>query len=125
MRAWEEFLTPDAQWHGGILGTVDGAESITGLLSGFIAALPDLYATEQGIVADADTVSVRLLVEGTHEGNLFGIPATGRKVKWDAVDVYRISNGKIAEEWAADDLTTILYQVGAYTPPWMSSTSDG
>ena len=25
-----------------------------------------------------------------------------------------------AEEWAADDMTAILHQVGAYTPPWLS-----
>jgi hypothetical protein len=27
---------------------------------------------------------------------------------------------KPAEEWAADDLTAVLHQVGAYTPPWLS-----
>jgi hypothetical protein len=42
-------------------------------------------------------------------------------VRWDAVDIYRFNNdGKIIEEWAADDLTAILHGVGAYTPPWLS-----
>jgi hypothetical protein len=41
-------------------------------------------------------------------------------VRWDAVDVYRLRDRKISEEWAADDLTAILHSVGAYTPPWLS-----
>jgi len=115
-----EYVTPDVKWHGGTLGTVDGAEDLVALLQAFIGALPDLSAQEQDVVADGDTVSVRFVVEATHKGNLLGFEATGRRLRWDAVDVYRLKNGEITEEWAADDLTAILYQVGAYTPPWIS-----
>jgi predicted ester cyclase len=115
-----EYVTPDVKWHGGTLGTVEGVEGLVGLLQGFIGALPDLNAQEQEIVADGDTVAVRFVVEATHQGDLLGIPPTGRPVRWDAVDVYRLKDGKITEEWAADDLTAILHQVGAYTPPWLS-----
>ena len=115
-----EYVTPDVKWHGGTLGTVEGSENLVGLLRGFIGALPDLNAQEQDIVADGDMVAVRFVVEATHEGNLLGIAPTGRRVRWDAVDVYRLRDGKIGEEWAADDITAILHQVGAYTPPWTS-----
>lgn len=115
-----EYVTPDVKWHGGTLGTIEGAEDLVGLLQGFIGALPDLNAQEQDIVADGNTVAVRFVVEATHKGNLLGFEATGRRVRWDAVDVYRLEDGKITEEWAADDLTAILYQVGAYTAPWIS-----
>jgi predicted ester cyclase len=116
----KEYVTPDVKWHGGTLGTVEGADNLVGLLQGFIGALPDLNAQEQDITAQGDTVAVRFVVEATHQGNLLGIAPTGRRVRWDAVDVYRLSDGKISEEWAADDLTAILHQVGAYTPPWLS-----
>jgi predicted ester cyclase len=115
-----EYVTPDVKWHGGTLGTVEGADNLVGLLRGFIGALPDLNAQEQDIVAQGDTVAVRFVVEATHKGDLLGIAPTGRPVRWDAVDVYRLRDGKITEEWAADDLTAILHQVGAYTPPWLS-----
>ena len=114
-----EFVTPDVRWHGGTLGTVEGVENLVGLLRRFIGALPDLHAEEQDLVADGETVAIRFVVEATHKGDLLGIAPTGRKVRWDAVDVYRIIDGKITEEWAADDLTAILHQVGAYTPPWL------
>ena len=118
-----EYVTSDVKWHGGTLGTVEGAENLVGLLQGFIGALPDLSAQEQEIVANGDTVAVRFVVQATHLGDLLGIAPTGRQVRWDAVDVYRLKAGKITEEWAADDLTAILHQVGAYTPPWLSQTS--
>ncbi|HTA36838.1 MAG TPA: nuclear transport factor 2 family protein, partial [Solirubrobacteraceae bacterium] len=60
-----EYVTPDVKWHGGTLGTVEGAENLVGLLRGFIGALPDLNAQEQEIVANDDTVAVRFVVEAT------------------------------------------------------------
>lgn len=114
-----KYLASGVKWHGGSLGTVEGLENVTGLLHGFIGALPDLRAAEQDLVAAGDTVAVRLVVEATHKGNLLGIAPTGRQMRWDAVDVYRLADGMIVEEWAADDLTSILFQVGAYTPPWL------
>jgi len=54
------------------------------------------------------------------DGNLLGIAPAGRRVHWDAVDIYRRANGMIVEERAADDVAAILYEVGAYTPPWYS-----
>jgi hypothetical protein len=47
-----EYVTPQVKWHGGTLGTVEGAEDLVALLRGFIGALPGLNAHEQDIVAD-------------------------------------------------------------------------
>jgi predicted ester cyclase len=115
-----EFVTADVKWHGGTLGTVEGVDNLVALLQGFIGALPDLNAQEQDVTAQGDTVVIRFVVEATHQGTLLGIAPTGNRVHWDAVDVYRFRDGKISEEWAADDLTAILHQVGAYTPPWLA-----
>jgi steroid delta-isomerase-like uncharacterized protein len=118
-----DYMTSDIKWHGGTLGTVEGRENFVGLIGAIVSALPDLRNVEQDIIAERDIVSVRAVVEGTHKGDLLGIPASGRHVKWDAVDVYRVANGKIAEEWAADDLLAFVYGVGAYTPPWLAGKS--
>ncbi len=89
-----EYLTSDMKWHGGTLGTVEGRENFAGLISAIVSALPDLRNVEQDIIAERDIVSVRAVVEGTHKGDLLGIPASGRHVRWDAVDVYRVADGK-------------------------------
>ena len=114
-----DFFAPQGKWHGGNFGTVEGAQNIAGLLSAIVGALPDIRATEQGIVVEGDTVVVRLVVEGTHKGNLLGFPATNRRVRWGAIEMYKISNGKIVDDWASEDGLKILADIGAYTPPWM------
>jgi steroid delta-isomerase-like uncharacterized protein len=114
-----EYVTPDVVWRGGSLGTVSGAANLAGLLRTFIGALPDLHAVEQDVVASADLVVLRLIVTATHKGDLLGIPATNRKVRWDAIDVYRVNDdGKISEEWAADDMAAFASQLGAIKLPW-------
>jgi steroid delta-isomerase-like uncharacterized protein len=118
-----DYLRSDVKWHGGTLGTVDGRDNFVGLIGAIVSALPDLRNVEQDIIAERDIVSVRAVVEGTHKGDLLGIPASGKHVRWDAVDVYRVTDGKIAEEWAADDLLAFVYGVGAYTPPWLMQKS--
>jgi steroid delta-isomerase-like uncharacterized protein len=118
-----EYMTSDIKWHGGTLGTVEGRDNLAGLINAIVSALPDLHNVEQDIIAERDIVSVRAVVEGTHKGDLLGIPASDRRVRWDAIDVYRIADGKIAEEWAADDLLAFVYGVGAYTPPWLPQKS--
>jgi len=116
-----DYFTPDVVWHGGSLGTVSGVENMIGLLTGFLGALPDLRAEEQGVIASDDLVVMRLVVSATHRGDLLGIPATGRSVQWDAVDIYRVEDdGKISEEWAADDMATFASQLGAVVLPWAS-----
>jgi steroid delta-isomerase-like uncharacterized protein len=115
-----EYMASDIKWHGGTLGTVEGRDNFVGLIGAIVTALPDLRNVEMDIIAERDIVSVRAVVDGTHKGELLGIPASGKHVKWDAIDNYRVVDGKIAEEWAADDLLTFVYGVGAYTPPWIS-----
>jgi len=115
-----EYLTPNVKWHGGTLGTIEGPENVVALLQSFIGALPDLNAVEQDAFAQGDSVAMRFVINATHRGTLFGVPATGKHVQWTAVDIYRMDDGKIAEEWAADDLTAILHDIGVYSPPWLS-----
>src|ERR1700749_3663084 len=108
-----EYVTDDVVWHGGILGDITGAANVGGLLSAFIGALPDLYAAEQ------DVVMIRLVVKATQQGDLLGVPASGTAIEWNAVDIYRIRDGRISEEWAADDIAAIMNQLGAFSPPWL------
>lgn len=114
-----EYFTPDVVWHGGAVGTVGGVDNVVPVLGGFIGAMTDIRAEEQDVIATDDLVAIRLVVSATHTGNLLGVPATGRRVQWDAVDIYRVTDdGKISEEWAFEDTAAILSQVGAISLPW-------
>jgi len=114
-----DYCTDDVVWHGNSLGEVSGLENLTALLTAFLGALPDLVAEEQDVIASDDLVVVRLIVTATHRGDLLGIPATGRRVQWNAIDIYRVADdGKISEEWAADDMAAFASQLGAISLPW-------
>src|SRR5437899_8315585 len=107
-----DHLTADMKWHGGTLGTVEGRDNFVGLVGAIVSALPDLRNVEQDIIAERDIVSVRAVVEGTHKGDLLGIPASGKPVRWYAVDVYGVADGNIAVELTAGDVRDLCYGFG-------------
>jgi len=113
------YLTGDAKFHAGTVGNFTGRATVAGVLAGIVAAIPDLHANVQDIFGHGDEVVVRLVVTGTQEGPLLGIPATGRHLQWDAIDLYRLKGGKISQEWASEDLTAILNDTGTYKAPWI------
>jgi predicted ester cyclase len=113
------YLTQDMQWHGGTVGTVKGRQDVAGLFAGVVASLPNAHAAVEDIFGQGDQVAVRVVVSGTQKGALLGIPATGRNIHWDGVDIYRLQGGKISAIWAGDDWTAILYYTGTYKAPWI------
>jgi len=54
---------------------------------------------------------------GTHEGELLGIPRTGKKIQMSGIVIWRIRNGKIIEHWGQNDTLGLLQQLGALPPP--------
>jgi predicted ester cyclase len=114
-----DYLNPDMQWSGGTVGTVTGRPNVARLFAGVVAAFPDAHITIDDIFGQGDQVVVRVVVSGTQNGAILGIPASGRHVQWDGVDVYRLGHGKISNIWAGDDWTAILNDTGTYKAPWI------
>jgi steroid delta-isomerase-like uncharacterized protein len=113
------YMNPDVQWHGGTVGTVSGRADVAGLFAGVVASLPDVHGAVEDVFGAGNEVVVRQVVRGTQKGALLGIPATGRRITWDAVDIFRLRDGKISQIWAGDDWTAILYYTGTYKAPWI------
>ena len=97
------YLNPGMQWSGGTVGTVTGSANVAGLFASVVAAFPDAHITIDDIFGQGDQVVVRVVVSGTQQGAILGIPASGRHVQWDGVDIYRLSHVKISNIWAGDD----------------------
>ena len=76
-------------------------------------ALPDLRMTIEDIIAADDKVTVRITVEGTHNGGQLGVAPTGRRVRIAGLVVVRIANGQIVEGWNSWDQLGLLRQIGA------------
>ena len=76
-------------------------------------ACPDLQCTVEEIMAEGDKVALRWVSRGTHQGDLMGIAPTGKQVTFRGIQMQRISEGKIEEEWAGFNTLGALQEIGA------------
>ncbi|MER5932419.1 ester cyclase [Streptomyces sp. NPDC002054] len=76
-----------------------------------LEAFPDLKITVEEMFGVHDKVAVRVHFRGTHQGTFQGLPATGRSVSFRSIEMYRIEGDKIAEEWVAPDLISLMQQI--------------
>lgn len=110
----DDLLAEEFVLHDPVAGReVVGRDAERALISGLRQAIPDLTFTIDDIVADGDDVTIRWLAQGTHGGELLGFAATGRALAIRGVDMYRLSEGRIAESWTFWDLPGMLRTVSA------------
>ncbi len=112
-----EFVTPDYVRHDPNGPTVHGPKAEQQLVAMYLAAFPDLRFTIEHLVGEGDTVAGRYTARGTHRGELLGIPPTGKQVTLAVMEVYRLTDGKIAEQWVTMDALGLLQQLGAGPAP--------
>jgi steroid delta-isomerase-like uncharacterized protein len=94
-------------------GSPPGREGARQFNSVFLAALPDIRITLDDLVAEGDKVVWRWTAQGTHQGPLMGIPASGKPVAMSGITIERVVEGRITESWTQYDAVGLLQQVGA------------
>ena len=88
------------------------------LITAYRNAFPDMHFTIDEQVAKENTVVTRWTAQkGTHNGELAGMPATGKPATVVGVGVDRIENGKIVESWGIFDQFGMLQQLGVIPAP--------
>jgi len=80
-------------------------------------AFPDITVTIEDIIAEGDKVVVMFIGRGTHQKDLWGIPATGFKAEAGAIEIFRIEAGKIGEAWEISDRLNLMQQLGMELKP--------
>ncbi len=78
----------------------------------FIKAYPDLNTKVNFMVADSDCVTTQYTFTGTNTGSMPGMPATGKKINVDGVDIVRYKNGKAVAHWGYMDEMKMMTQLG-------------
>jgi steroid delta-isomerase-like uncharacterized protein len=78
----------------------------------WFAAVPDWNYTLNKIVAEGNTVWAYGTYSGTQKGDWLGIPASNKSYQINAVDIFRIENGKLAEHWDVIDIYGLFKQLG-------------
>ncbi len=64
-------------------------------------------------IAQRDLVVNRITWRGIHSAELAGVPATGRSVELRGINMFRVSEGRVVEQWAQLDMLGLLQQIGA------------
>jgi len=113
--AIDELLAPSGIAHGIGQGeaTLHGPSEFKLFVRNLRASLPDVHITIEDIVAEGDKVTVRVLLEGTHQGEGLGVSPTGRRVRVAGIILVRVANGQIVEGWNSWDQLGLLRQIGA------------
>jgi predicted ester cyclase len=94
----------------GTPGPVRGREAFKQLFAAYLAAF-DLHRTNEFLVAEGDKVVAYDTYRLRHIGEAAGIPPTGKELTTTGIDIYRIVDGKIAEQWYEMDFTGLLQQL--------------
>jgi steroid delta-isomerase-like uncharacterized protein len=89
-----------------------GIKSARHVMSWLFAVFPNHRFDIEDAVADGDRVAVRGTCGGTHEGELWGIPPTGKRFAVQQVHWFRVADGKVAEHWAVRDDLGMMRQLG-------------
>ena len=111
----EEFLAENIELHGS--GLAPGLEAVKQWLPMFAAAFPDGQYTIEDVVAEEDRVVALTSFTGTHQGEMQGVPATGKTVSVSTITIFRLDNGKIAEDWLVSDNLGLMQQLGVIPTP--------
>ncbi|MDJ0384746.1 ester cyclase [Streptomyces sp. G-G2] len=91
----------------------DGIEANTAFFQQIFDAFPDVKVVAHDLIVDGDRVAGRFEYSGTHQGPFFGIPATGRTLSFQSIDIWRVENGLLAEHWDQLDVAGMFHQLGA------------
>ena len=91
---------------------VRGPEGFKLMVSMARAGFPDIHVTIGEQIAEGDKVVTRWTAKGTHRGDLWGFPPTGRRVEFTGIGITRVVDGKYVEGRVMMDSLGMMRQLG-------------
>jgi steroid delta-isomerase-like uncharacterized protein len=108
-----ELYAPNFVWHFLPTGSKTiGLDSLREHIRTHREAFPDWKEKIKLIVAERDLVVIHFVSTGTNEGSFLGNPPTGKSIQINEISIFRILDGKIAEQWLIPDLLSLNQQLG-------------
>jgi steroid delta-isomerase-like uncharacterized protein len=120
---FDRYYAEDVVYHGND-GEIRGRDQVKAYLLTFMTALPDIKLTVEEIFGEGDRVFSRARLQGTNTGEFNGMPPTGKSVdiSW-IMNVCRVRNGKIVEEWEILDQLELVRQLGLVEAPLLAGNA--
>jgi len=112
LTAIDDLMSVDYVHHDAGTIAASGIEGYRQFVSSYLNAFPDARFTIDDVFTDGQNEITRWTVSGTHEGELAGIPRTGRRFSVTGISIARLVNGKVAESWNNWDALGLMQQLG-------------
>jgi predicted ester cyclase len=97
------------------LGRAQGLKGVLEASRNFRAAIPDLKAEIEELLVVEDRAVVRYVFTGHFTGTFKALKGDAREISFRAVDIYRVQNGQISDNWHLEDNLSLMQQLGAAT----------
>ena len=116
LAALDELFSPDFVDHSGMSNppTLEGSRQLFAMM---FAAFPDMRFVIRQQIAEGDKVLTHKTLHATQLGPFMGIPATGKAVAVDIMDIFTVAGGKITEHWTVGDMLRMMQQLGVVPGP--------
>jgi steroid delta-isomerase-like uncharacterized protein len=111
----DELIADDFRQHAA--GVPQGRDGVKAFFAMLHSAFPDVQNTIEDMIAEGDKVVWRSTIRGTHRGVFRGIPPTGKSVALTAMNIVRLANGQMVENWGEQDNLGLLQQLGVMPAP--------
>ena len=108
-----DMVSPNVIDNDPVNGQVPGPQGYIRFFRSLRCAFPDMNIDVEQIVADEDdSVGFVYTFSGTHNGDYFGVSATGKNVQIKGMQISHFEQGKMTERWGNWDEHSILQQIG-------------
>ncbi len=108
----KDYFTEDVVDHDPMMGDLVGLAKVRESMTDFLKGFPDLKVEVLRSAAEGDLVFVHIRMTGTNSGAMMGMPATGKKIDVNAIDIIRVKDGKCAEHWMETNSIAMMQQLG-------------
>ena len=111
---FSEHLAEDFVEHEETPGLAPTKEGVKAFFRMQLAAFPDLRMTAEDVVESGAKAVARVRYTGTNRGDFMGMPASGKKVDVQLIDVFLFGDdGLVHEHWGVIDALALMQQIGA------------
>jgi predicted ester cyclase len=94
-------------------GQAAGPDGIVNVVNQYRAAIPDLNVTVEDVIVAGDRVVTRETWRGTHRHKLGDLSPTNESFVAARIHIFRVENGRVAEEWTAGSILDRLQTIAA------------
>ncbi len=108
----DEILAIDVRFRGTLGTSGSGIDHFKAYFKQARKAFPDLHAQIDELIVAGAVVVARLTWSATHAGEIFGIPATGRRWSYVGAGIFHLNAGKIQDAWVVGDTQELWRAIG-------------